>query len=40
MRDRLSEVEFDDRADGVLVARITGEVDGSNAVELGRALGE
>ncbi len=39
MRDRLSEVEFDDR-DGVLVARISGEVDGSNAVELGRALGE
>jgi stage II sporulation protein AA (anti-sigma F factor antagonist) len=39
MRDRLSEVAFDERADGVLVARITGEVDGSNAVELGRALG-
>ncbi len=39
MRDRLSDVEFDDR-DGVLVARISGEVDGSNAVALGRALGE
>lgn len=39
MRDRLSEVEFEER-DGVLVARIAGEVDGSNAVELGRALGE
>lgn len=39
MRDRLSEVEFDDRG-GVLVARISGEVDASNAVELGRALGE
>ena len=39
MRDRLSEIEFDERG-GVLVARINGEVDGSNAVELGRALGE
>jgi anti-sigma B factor antagonist len=39
VRDRLSEIEFDDRA-GVLIARISGEVDGSNAVELGRALGE
>ncbi len=39
MRDRLSEIDFDERG-GVLVARITGEVDGSNAVELGRALGE
>lgn len=39
MRDRLSEVSFEDRS-GVLVARIQGDVDGSNAVELGRALGE
>lgn len=39
MRDRLSEIEFDE-TEGVLVARISGEVDGSNAVELGRALGE
>lgn len=39
MRDRLSEVSFEDR-DGVLLARIAGEVDGSNAVELERALGE
>ena len=39
MRDRLSEIEFEE-LDGVLVARIEGEVDGSNAVELGRALGE
>jgi len=38
MRDRLSEVDFEER-EGVIVARITGEVDGSNAVELGRALG-
>jgi anti-anti-sigma factor len=40
MRDRLSAIEFDERADGVTVARITGEVDGSNAVQLGRALSE
>jgi anti-sigma B factor antagonist len=39
MRDRLSDIEFDDR-DGVVLARISGEVDASNAVELGRALGE
>lgn len=39
MRDRLSDVEFDDR-DGVLVARISGEIDGSNAVELERSLGQ
>jgi anti-anti-sigma factor len=39
MRDRLSDVEFDDRR-GVLIARINGEVDGSNAIELGRALGD
>lgn len=39
MRDRLSDIEFEE-LEGVLVARITGEVDGSNAVELGRALGE
>jgi len=39
VRDRLSNVEFDDR-DGVLVARVSGEIDGSNAVELGRSLGE
>lgn len=37
MRDRISGVEFEQR-DGVVVARLTGEVDGSNAVELGRAL--
>jgi anti-anti-sigma factor len=39
MRDRLSDIEFEER-DGVLVARVSGEVDGSNAVELGRALGD
>jgi anti-sigma B factor antagonist len=40
VRDRLSDVDFEARDDDVLVARIGGEVDGSNAVELGRALGE
>jgi anti-anti-sigma factor len=40
VRDRLSHVDFEERDDDVLVARIAGEVDGSNAVELGRALGE
>ena len=39
MRGRLSQVEFDERGD-VLIARVSGEVDASNAVELGRALGE
>lgn len=39
MRDRLSQVEFDER-DDVLIARVSGEVDASNTVELGRALGE
>jgi anti-sigma B factor antagonist len=39
VRDRLSEIEFEER-DGVLVARIEGDVDGSNAVELARALGQ
>ncbi len=39
MRDRLSQIEFDEH-DGVLIARVSGEVDGSNTVELGRALGE
>ena len=38
MRDRLSEIEFEER-EGVLVARIAGEVDGSNAVELGARAG-
>ena len=40
MRDRLTDVDFHERDDGVVIARITGEVDGSNAVDLGRALGE
>jgi anti-anti-sigma factor len=40
VRDRLSDVDFEERDDDVLVAHVGGEVDGSNAVELGRALGE
>jgi len=39
MRDRLSEVEFEDR-ETVLIARLAGEIDGSNAVELERALAQ
>lgn len=39
MRDRLSNAEFEER-DGVVVARLTGEIDGSNAVEMGRAISE
>jgi anti-sigma B factor antagonist len=39
MRDRLAEFEFDQR-DGILVARIAGEVDSSNASELRLALSD
>ena len=39
MRDRLSEIVFEER-DAVLVARIEGDVDGSNAMDLARALGQ
>jgi anti-sigma B factor antagonist len=39
VRDRLSDIEFEDHGNGVIVATVSGEVDGSNAVELGRALG-
>jgi anti-anti-sigma factor len=39
VRDRLSQVDFAER-DGVVIASVAGEVDGSNAVDLGRALGE
>lgn len=37
MRERLAELEFDER-DGILVARVIGEIDGSNASELRLAL--
>ena len=37
MRDRLAEVEFEQRGP-VVIARLEGEVDGSNAEELRRAL--
>jgi anti-anti-sigma factor len=37
MRDRLADIRFDDR-DGVVVARLAGEVDGSNAHEVADAL--
>lgn len=39
MRDRISQLELDQHGD-VMFARIVGEVDGSNAADLGRALGE
>jgi anti-anti-sigma factor len=37
MRDRLSQIEFEER-DAALIGWLNGEVDGSNANELGRAL--
>jgi anti-anti-sigma factor len=39
MRGRLGGVEFEER-EGALVARVEGEIDGSNTLELGRALTE
>jgi anti-sigma B factor antagonist len=39
VRDRLSELEFE-QLNGLVLARLSGEVDGSNAVELGRAIGQ
>jgi anti-sigma B factor antagonist len=37
VRDRLSDARLEER-EGALIARLTGEVDNSNAVELKRAL--
>ena len=39
MRDRISQLEIDQQGD-VMIARIVGEVDGSNAADLGRGLGQ
>jgi anti-anti-sigma factor len=39
MRGRLTELEFEER-DGLMVATLAGEIDGSNALELGRAVAE
>lgn len=39
MRDRLAEFEFDQQ-NGILVATVSGEVDSSNAGELGLALSD
>jgi len=39
VRDRISQLEVDREGD-VIIARLVGEIDGSNAAELGRALGE
>ncbi|HSI81162.1 MAG TPA: STAS domain-containing protein [Solirubrobacterales bacterium] len=38
MRERLAEFELEARDDGVLIARLGGEVDSSNATELRLAL--
>lgn len=40
MRDRLAEVDFSDASPGVIVAAVAGEIDGSNAAELRRAVAE
>lgn len=39
MRGRLGAVAFDER-EGAVVAMVEGEIDGSNTLELGRALAE
>ena len=39
MRGRLSEIQFEER-EGAIVAMVDGEVDGSNTLEVGRALAE
>ena len=38
MRDHISHLELDEQQ-GVIVARLVGEIDASNAADLGRALG-
>ena len=40
MRDRLAEVRFDDVGADTVVASVTGEIDGSNAAEVQRAVAE
>jgi anti-sigma B factor antagonist len=40
MRDRLANIEFDDVSTEVVIAAVSGEVDGSNAAELRRAVAE
>jgi anti-anti-sigma factor len=39
VRGRLTELEFEER-DGLMIARLEGEIDGSNTLELGRTLAE
>jgi anti-sigma B factor antagonist len=40
MRDRLAEVQFDEVGAETVVAAVTGEIDGSNAGEVQRAVAE
>ncbi len=40
MRGRLAEVSFDEVSEETVVATVTGEVDGSNAGELRRAIAD
>jgi anti-sigma B factor antagonist len=40
MRDRLAEVRFDQVGADAVVASVSGEIDGSNAAEVQRAVGE
>ena len=40
MRDRLAEVQFDEPAPDTVVAAVAGEIDGSNAAEVQRAVAE
>lgn len=40
MRDRLAEIEFEQHSEDTTLAQVTGEIDGSNAGELRRAVAE
>jgi anti-sigma B factor antagonist len=40
MRDRLAEVRFDEVGAETVIASVAGEIDGSNAAEVQRAVGE
>jgi anti-anti-sigma factor len=40
MRDRLAEVVFEDTLDDTVIATVAGEIDGSNAAEVRRAVAE
>lgn len=40
MRDRLAEVSFEEASPDAIIATVTGDIDGSNAAELRRAVAE